>query len=97
MSGEEQLIQDLEQRQKLASVLFRVWTSSIPSSHVPTADNFAGWLDTFGAEIAAAAIRKTANKARKEMRARCLMSGSDLESYATATMKHLAREKGIWK
>jgi hypothetical protein len=96
-----QLAQDpekyLAQRHTLVSALFRLWTSSMPSEHVPTQDNFSGWLDTFGAELAATAIRKTANKARKEMRVHCPMDGRGLESYATATMKHLAREKGIWK
>ncbi len=96
-----QLIQDpqkyLAQRQALASALFQLWTTSMPSEHVPTEDNFTGWLDTFGAELAATAIRKTANKARKEQRARCPMNGSALEAYATATMKHIAREKGIWQ
>jgi hypothetical protein len=96
-----QLTQDpekyLQQRQTLVSALFRLWTSSMPSEHVPTEDNFSGWLDTFGAELAATAIKKTANKARKEMRAHCPMNGSALEAYATATMKHIAREKGIWK
>lgn len=101
MNSTQQLIQDpakyIAQRQAVVSALFRLWTSSMPSDHVPTEDNFHGWLDTFGAELAATAIKKTANKARKEMRARCPMNGSALEAYATATMKHLAREKGIWK
>ncbi len=99
--AETQLMEDpekyLAQRQTLVSALFRLWTSSMPSEHVPTENNFTGWFDTFGAELAAMAIKKTANKARKEMRARCPMTGSALEAYATATMKHLAREKGIWK
>jgi hypothetical protein len=96
-----QLMQDPEkyiaQRQTFVSALFRLWTTSMPSDHVPTEDNFTGWLDTFGAELAATAIRKTANKARKEMRAHYPMNGRALEQYATATMKHLARETGIWK
>jgi hypothetical protein len=96
-----QLMQDPEkfmaQRQTLASALFRLWTTSMPSEHVPSEVNFTGWLDTFGAELAAEAIQKTANKARREMRSRCAMNGSALEAYATATMKHLAREKGVWK
>ena len=99
--SETQLIQDpekyLKERQGLHSALFRLWTTSMPSEHVPTPDNFSGWLDTFGLEIAAIAIKKTANKARKVMREHCPMNGRDLESYATATMKHLAREKGLWK
>ena len=64
----------------------------MPSDHVPTPDNFSGWLDTFGAELAATAIRKTANKARIEMRARCPMSGRDLEAYATATTRTRSRK-----
>ena len=98
---ETQLVQDPEkymaQRQTLVSALFRLWTSSMPSEHVPTEINFAGWLDTFGAELVATAIKKTANKARREMRARCPMNGGALEAYATGTMKHLARESGVWK
>ena len=96
-----QLMQDpekyLAQRQTLVSALFRLWTSSMPSEHVPTEDNFSGWIDTFGLELAAMAIKKTANKARKEIRAHFPMNGSALEAYATATMKHIAREKGIWQ
>jgi hypothetical protein len=87
--------QFLEQRQKHANALVRLWTSSVPSAHLPTADNFFGWVDTFGLEVAAAGIQRTSAKARKCEREHCPMDGADLERYATGTMKSLGREAGF--
>lgn len=94
----EQLMQNpdqyLAQRQKLVSALYRMWATLIPD-HQPTEDNFAGWLDTFGPDAAARAIKRTADKARTLRRQRMPMNGHDLERYATGTMKHLGREAGF--
>ena len=90
----EQLVQDPElyiaQRQKLTNALSRLWASLIPD-HQPTEDNFASWLDSFGPENAALAIRRTAGKVRTLRRQRTPMDGHDMERYATGTMKHLGR------
>jgi hypothetical protein len=95
MTSEQQLVQDpehfLAHRQKLISALVGLWSSSIPADHVPTEQNFVGWLDTFGPEVAAAAIKRTANKARTRQRERSPMAVQELEAYATGTMKAMAR------
>lgn len=80
----------IEKRQKLVNALFHLWATLIPE-HQPSEENFAGWLDTFGAENAALAIRRTAGKARTRRREHDPMDGRDLERYATGTMKHLGR------
>ncbi len=95
MTSEQQLVQDpehfLAHRQKLINALVGLWSSSIPADHLPTEQNFAGWLDTFGPEVAAAAITRTANKARTRQRDRSPMAVQELEAYATGTMKAMGR------
>jgi hypothetical protein len=98
MTNEQQLFTAdpdlyLAQRQKMTLALYRLWSSLIPD-HQPTEQNFAGWLDTFGAEAAAIAIRRTAQKARTRMREHDPMRLTDLERYATGTMKHLGKASG---
>lgn len=99
MTTEQQLLQDPEHyiahRAKLINALLRLWSSSIPADHLPTAQNFAGWLDTFGPEVAAAAIKRTANKARTRQREHSPMDAKELEAYATGTMKVMGRAAGF--
>ena len=99
MTSEQQLVQDPENfiahRQKLINALVGLWSSSIPADHLPTEQNFSGWLDTFGAEVAAAAIRRTANKARTRQRSQSPMDAKELEAYATGTMKVMGRAAGF--
>jgi hypothetical protein len=97
MTSEQQLVQDPEHfiahRQKLINALVGLWSSSIPD-HLPTEQNFSGWLDTFGPEVAAAAIKRTANKARTRQREHAPMGASELEKYATGCMKVMGRAAG---
>jgi hypothetical protein len=97
MNTQTQLAHDparyLDKRQKLVNALYHIWSSVIPE-HQPTEDNFFGWLDVFGVDVAAAAIRRTSAKARTLRRQRCPMDGHDLEAYATATMKRMGRTMG---
>ncbi len=99
MTSEQRLTQDpvqfMEKRQRLVNALLCLWSSSIPADHVPTEKNFAGWLDTFGPEVAAAAIKRTANKARTRQRERSPMAVQELEAYATGTMKAMGRAAGF--
>jgi hypothetical protein len=99
MTTEQQLLQDPEHfiahRQKLINALVRLWSSSIPADHLPTQPNFAGWLDTFGPEVAAAAIRRTANKARKRLREHSPMDAQEMERYCTGTAKGMGRAAGF--
>jgi hypothetical protein len=98
VTSEQQLVANPDlyfaQRQKLVNALFRLW-STVITDHQPTEDNFAGWLDTFGAEITAKAIRRTADKVRTQKRQRMPLDGPDMERYCTGTAKHLGREAGF--
>jgi hypothetical protein len=98
MTSEQQLVQDPEHfiahRAKLINALVRLWSSSIPD-HQPTEQNFVGWLDTFGPEVAAAAIKRTANKARTRQRERAPMDAQELERYCTGTAKVMGRAAGF--
>ena len=99
MTSQQQLVQDPEHfiahRQKLIDALVGLWSSSIPADHLPTKQNFSGWLDTFGPEVAAAAIKQTAKKARNRQRERSPMTAQELEAYATGTMKAMGRAAGF--
>jgi hypothetical protein len=96
MSTDTQLHQNpemfLDEREKRVNALVRLWSSSIAGAHLPTKDNFFGWLDSFGLEVAAAAIQRTAHKARKMERGHTPMDACDLERYTTGTMKRMAEE-----
>jgi hypothetical protein len=88
----DELLQDPEKfteiRRRQMLALFRLWSSLI-HEHQPTEENFCGWLETFGVEVTADAIRRTAAKARKRRREHDPMDARDLERYATGTMKRM--------
>ena len=90
----EQLIADVEKQDQIATALSRLWASLIPC-HQPSDENFTGWVDTFGPTTAAAAIRRTAAKARTQRRLNQPMGASELERYCTGTMKHLGRAHSV--
>ena len=99
MTSEQQLVSNpdnfIAHRQKLINALAGLWSTSMPGEHLPTQQDFAGWLHTFGAEVAAAAIQRTAAKARKRLRERAPMGASELEKYATGCMKVMGRAAGF--
>src|SRR5882762_10515600 len=80
----------LDEREKRVNALMRLWTSSVAGAHLPTKDNFYGWIDSFGLVVAAAAIQRTSHKARKMERSHSPMDASELERYTTGTMKRMA-------
>src|SRR5258708_17016243 len=95
MTSEQQLVQDpehfLAHRQKLIDALVGLWSSSIPADHLPTKQNFSGWLDTFRPEVAGAAIKQTAKKARNRQRERSPMASPELEAHPTGSMQAIGR------
>jgi hypothetical protein len=97
ITSEQQLVQDpvefMAKREKLVTALVRLWASSI-TDHLPTVQNFHGWVDTFGPEVTVAAIRRTSHKARTREREQSPMDAKELEAYATGTMKAMGRAAG---
>jgi hypothetical protein len=80
--------QYLVQRKKLMGALYVLWGTVI-GEHLPSEDNFYSWLDSFGAQIAADAIKRTGNKARERIRQHDPMDARDLEAYCTATARNM--------
>jgi hypothetical protein len=80
--------QYLAQRKRQMSALYILWGTVI-GEHLPSEDNFYSWLDSFGAQTAADAIKRTGNKARERVRQHAPMNAHDLEAYATATMRNM--------
>src|SRR5260370_12681004 len=80
----------LAQRKRQMSALYVLWGTVI-GEHLPSEDNFYSWLDTFGVQTAADAIKRTGNKARERMRQHDPMDARDLEAYCTATSRNMRK------
>ncbi|HZV89558.1 MAG TPA: hypothetical protein VFF95_18565 [Candidatus Binatus sp.] len=80
--------QFLAQRKRQMSALYVLWGTVI-GEHLPTESQFYGWIDTFGVQITADAIKRTAAKARDRARRQDPMDARDLESYTTATARNM--------
>src|SRR6266478_7444600 len=80
--------QFLAQRKRQMSALYVLWGTVI-GEHLPTESQFYGWIDSFGAQITADAIKRTSNKARERARRQDPMRARDLEAYTTATARNM--------
>jgi hypothetical protein len=78
----------LYNRKRQMNALFILWGTTI-REHQPSEEQFYQWLDYCGASTVADAVKRTAQKARQRSQAQDPMTATDLEKYASATIRNM--------